>query len=185
MAHLLIPRPAPADYPPYYAPYVEAVPEGDLVRSLEDQCEDVLALLRRFGEENGGVRYAAGKWSVREVVGHLADAERVFAYRALRFARADATPLPGFDENAYVAAAGFDRRTLADLAEEFADVRRATVKLFCALGAEALARAGTANGARVTVGALAWIIAGHERHHARILRERYEPLVLNNEVRPG
>lgn len=134
-------------------------------------------LLRRFGEESGGVRYAAGKWSVREAVGHMADAERVFTYRALRFARADATPLPGFDENAYVAAAGFDRRTLADLAEEFADVRRATVSFFCALDPEALAMPGTANGARVTVGALAWIIAGHERHHARILRERYLPLL--------
>ena len=170
-------RPAPENYPPYYAPYVSQVPNGDLLQMLEEQADDFLELLRAFGEEGGGTRYAPEKWSVKEVVGHVADAERVFAHRAFRFARADATPLPGFDENVYVARAGFERRALVDLAEEFADVRRATVKFFCTLGDEDLARAGTANGARVTVGALAWIIAGHERHHARILRERYLPLV--------
>lgn len=177
MPHPVIPRPAPGDYPGFYASYVETLADGDVVRMLEEQADDLLELLRALGEDGAGTRYASGKWSVKEVVGHVADAERVFAYRALRFARADATPLPGFDENAYVAAAGFDRRTVADLAEEFADVRRATVKFFCSLDAEALARSGTANGARVTVGALAWIIAGHERHHVRLLRERYLPLV--------
>lgn len=176
MSHLLIPRPAPGDYAPSYASYVDAVSEGDLVRMLEEHAEQFLDLLRAFGEDGASVRYEPGKWSVKEVVGHVADAERIFTYRALRFARADATILPAFDENAYVAAAGFDRRTLADLAEEFADVRRATVKLFAGLDAPALGRAGVASGARVTVGALAWITAGHEQHHARILRERYLPL---------
>lgn len=177
MSHLVIPRPAFGDFAPFYTSYVEAVPDGDLVRLLEEQAEEFLDLLRAFGEEGGEVRYVPGKWSVKEVVGHVTDAERVFAYRALCFARADRTALPGFDENAYVAAAGFDRRTLAELAGEFADVRRATRTLFAGLDAQALDRAGTASGARVTVAALAWIVAGHERHHARILRERYLPLL--------
>jgi hypothetical protein len=177
MSHLVIPRPQPGDYAPYSAAYIGAVPDGDVVRMLEEQSEDVLGLVRAFGEAGGAVRYAPGKWSVKEVVGHVADAERVFAYRALRFARADATPLPGFDEDAYVAAAGFDRRALSDLAEEFAAVRAATVRLFAGLDAAALERSGTASGFRVTVGALAWVIAGHERHHARLLRERYLPLL--------
>lgn len=173
MSHLVIPRPAPDEYAPYYAPYLQDLPEGDLLRLLEQQAEAFLALLRTFGEGRGDHRYAPEKWTVREVVGHVTDAERVFAYRALRFARADATPLSGFEENAYVAAAGFGRRTLADLAEEFAAVRKATIKLFMGLDATVLDRAGVANGHRVSVRALAWIIAGHERHHARILRERY------------
>lgn len=173
MSHLIITRPEPGEFAPYYARYLDAVADGDLLRMLEEGAEDVLQLLRAFGEVGGGHRYAPGKWSVKEVVGHVTDAERVFAYRALRFARADPAPLPGFEQDGYVAAAGFDRRTLADLAEEFTDVRKATVKLFAGMDAVALARSGIASGHPVTVRALAWIIAGHEQHHARILRERY------------
>ncbi len=175
MSHLVIPRPGPGEYASFYAPYLAAVPNGDLLRLLEVQGAEMLDLLRAFGEERGGYRYAPGKWSVKEVVGHVADAERVFAYRALRFARADATPLPGFEQNGYVAAAGFDRRSLADLADEFAGVRQATLKLFAGLDAPALKRAGIASGHPVTVRAVAWILAGHEQHHARMLRERYLP----------
>lgn len=173
MSHLVIPRPASSEYAPFYETYVSAVPDGDLLRLLEDHADELLGLLREFGEARGDERYTPDKWSVKEVVGHMADSERVFAYRALRFARADTTPLPGFEQNGYVEAAGFDRRTLADLAEEFADVRKATLKLFAGLGEEALARSGTANGHPMSVRAVAWVIAGHERHHARILRERY------------
>jgi hypothetical protein len=173
MSHLIIPRPQPGEFAPYYARYLEAVPDGDLLLLLEEGAEEVLNLLRAFGEERGGYRYAPGKWSVKEVVGHIADTERVFAYRALRFARADTTPLPAFDQDQFVAAAGFDRRTLADLAEEFADVRKATVKLLAGLDAPSLVRKGTASGHPMTVRAAAWIIAGHEQHHAQILRERY------------
>ncbi len=107
------------------------------------------------------------------MVGHVADTERVMAYRALRIARGDTTPLPGFDENGYAAASGADRRTLADLAAELAHVRAATLDLLRPLDGEALERAGVASGTPVTVRALAWIIAGHETHHRRILRERY------------
>jgi hypothetical protein len=173
MSHLIIPRPEPGEYAPFYGRYLDAVPDGDLLRLLEEGAEEVLDLLRAFGEANGDYRYAPGKWSVKEVVGHVTDTERVFAYRALRFARGDATPLPGFEQNHYVAAAGFDRRALADLAEEFADVRKGTVKLFAGLDAPALRRAGVASGHRLTVRAAAWIVAGHEQHHAQLLRERY------------
>jgi hypothetical protein len=114
-----------------------------------------------------------GKWSVKEVVGHLSDGERVFSYRALRFARADATDLPGFEENEWVANANFDRRTLASLAAEFATVRAATLALFASLDGEELLRRGTANGQAVSVRALAALLVGHERHHVGLLRERY------------
>ncbi len=173
MSHLLISRPEPGEFAPYYARYLGAVPGGDLLRLLEEQGAEMLDLLRAFGEAQGTHRYAPGKWSVKEVIGHVSDTERIFAYRALRFARADATPLPGFEQDDYVAAAGFDRRALADLAEEFADVRKATIKLFAGLDARALTRAGIASSHPMTVRAAAWIIAGHEQHHARILRERY------------
>ena len=176
MSSLVIPRPDPSEYAPLYAPYVDAVPDGDLLRMLEDHAADLLDLLRSFGEARGDHRYAPDKWSVKEVVGHIADTERVFAYRALRFARADTTPLPGFEQNGYVEAAGFGRRTLADLAEEFADVRKATLKLLSSFDEAALARVGVASGHPVSVRALAWMLAGHEHHHVRILRERYLPV---------
>jgi len=173
MSHLIIPRPSPGEFAPFYARYLEAVPDGDLLRLLEEGASETLDLLRAFGEERGDYRYAPGKWSVKEVVGHVADTERVFAYRALRFARGDETPLPGFEQNQYVAAGGFSRRTLADLAEEYADVRKTTVKLLAGMDAPALRRGGVASGHRMTVRAAAWIIAGHEQHHAQLLRARY------------
>lgn len=173
MSHLLIPKPRPGEFDPYYALYIDAIRDGDLLLMLEQQGAELLDLLRAFGEARGTFRYAPGKWSVKEVLGHITDTERVFAYRALRFARADETPIPGFEQDDYVAAAGFNRRSLADLAEEFADVRRATIKLFAGMDALALTRAGVASSAPMTVRAAAWVIAGHEQHHARILRERY------------
>jgi uncharacterized damage-inducible protein DinB len=169
----MIPRPAASEYAPFYARYVGAVPDGDLPSILRAQLNQVLAFTRGLSEERGGHRYAPGKWSIREVLGHMVDVERIFAYRALRIARGDATPLAGFEENAYVQAGRFDARTLADLAEEYEAVRVATLHLFRPLDDEALARSGTANGAEVTVRALAWIIAGHERHHLGMLRGVY------------
>jgi len=118
-------------------------------------------------------RYAPGKWSVKEVVGHVTDAERVFGYRALRIARADTTPMPGFDENAWVPAANFDRRSMPELVAGYQAVRAATVALFSSFDEEALTRRGTANDQEVSVRALAHIMAGHELHHMTILRERY------------
>jgi len=168
-----IPRPAPSEYVPYYETYISKVPQGDLLNVLEDQGRETQQLLAGLSDAKALHRYAPGKWSIKEVIGHLADTERVFCYRALRFARADDTPLPGFDEKAWTPAGRFDTRSLKDLAGELDAVRRATIALLSGMDAEALARRGTANNNPITVRALAWIIAGHERHHVAILRERY------------
>lgn len=169
----MIPRPEASEHLPYYGKYVDRVPDGDLLDTLRAQLDETLALVRGLPEERGGHRYAPGKWSIREVLSHVIDAERIFAYRALRIGRGDATPLASFDENAYAAASNADARTLAELAEELAHVRLGNLALFRSLDDEALARRGTASGGEVSVRALAWIIAGHERHHVALLRERY------------
>ena len=166
-------RPEPTEFSPFYAGYIAHVPDGDIIETLRTQGDTTSALARSLAEEKGGHRYAHGKWSIREVFGHLADTERIMSYRALCVARGDTTSLPGFDENAYVAHARFDERTLASLADDLVLVRQATVRLLVTLNDEELARSGTANGAPITARALAWVIAGHERHHLAILRERY------------
>ena len=167
-------RPARDEHAPYYATYVDQVPDGDVVTTLGRQFDGTISLLRGVTEANAGRRYAEGKWSVREVIGHLADAERVFAYRAMRFARSDATPLPSFDENAFVANASFDARTMASLCDEWEAVRHATVQFFRSLTPDEWERSGTASNARMSVRALAWVIAGHELHHLGVLRSRYQ-----------
>ena len=173
MTAVAIPRPAAVEYAPYYGKYIDKVPEGDLLRTLEGQARETQALLAGLSEARALHRYAPGKWSIKEVIGHVSDAERVFSYRALRFARADATVLPGFDENAWVPAGNFDGRSLKELAAELDAVRRSTIALFRGLDAAALARRGTASDNAVSVRAIAWIIAGHERHHVGLLHERY------------
>lgn len=166
--------PGADEHAPYYSKYVSQLPAGaDVLDLLRTQAVVTARLLAATDESLGGVRYADGKWSVKEVVGHLSDGERVFAYRALRFGRTDTTELPGFDENVYVPAGKFDRRTLADVAAEFAAVRVASLALFDSFDDEALLRRGTANAQPVSVRALAAIIAGHEVHHVALLRERY------------
>lgn len=166
-------RPAADEFASYYGTYITRVPDGDVVHTLNGQIAPTLDYLRTIPEAQGGHRYAAGKWSVREVVGHVADAERIFAYRALRFARGDSTPLPGFDENAYVANARVDDRPLSGLIDEYEAVRGATVAMFDGLFPEEWLRAGEASGKRMSVRALAWVIAGHELHHVEVLKTRY------------
>ena len=168
-----IPRPRADEHAPYYSRYIALVPDGDLVEMLRSQQLDTMRLLRPLSDERARHAYAPDKWTVKEVVGHLSDAERIFAYRALRFARADAQGLTGFDENAYVPAGRFNERTIGDLLDELAAVRAATIHLFRHLDDEALARRGAANNNPITVRAIAYVIAGHERHHVTILRERY------------
>ena len=168
-------RPAPTEHYSYYLTYVSEVPEGDLLALLAAQRDSTAALLATIPEAKAGYRYAPGKWSIKEVIGHISDAERVFAYRALRIARADATPLPGFDENAWMPPAEFDRRTLADLAADLRSVRESTLALFHGFPGEAWTRLDTASGHPVSVRALAYILTGHERHHLRVLQERYLP----------
>ena len=161
------------EHSPYYAKYVQLVTPGDVLASLESQLADTVAVLDGFGEERAGYRYAPGKWSVRELIGHVVDAERVFAYRAMCAARGETAALPSFDEDAWVAGADFEARTLASLMGELTAVRRATLALFRHLDDRALARHVVASGVPVTARALAWIIAGHELHHRRLLEERY------------
>ncbi|HSA55912.1 MAG TPA: DinB family protein [Gemmatimonadaceae bacterium] len=166
-------RPEADEFTSYYARYIDRVPDGDIVRTLDEQIIETLALLASVPEERGGFRYAEGKWSIRQVVGHMCDVERIFVYRATRFARNDRTELPGFDENDYVANARFDDRTLAGLADELEAVRWASVALFDSLSDDEFLRRGVANHAPASVRALAWIAAGHEQHHVNILRTRY------------
>jgi hypothetical protein len=165
--------PAADEYAASYAGYVARVPSGDIVAQLKRQIGDTVALLRPLDAARARHRYAPGKWSVIEIVGHLADAERIFAYRALRFARGDQSPLPGFDENTYVPAAECDRRALSDVLSEFEAVRAATVALVKGLPETAWTRAGVASGHRMTVRAAVHVIAGHELHHVEVLRTRY------------
>jgi hypothetical protein len=166
-------RPDSTEYAPYFEKYISLVPEGDIAVTLMLQIDNTLSLIRGLSEAHGDLRYAPGKWSVKEVIGHLIDAERIFAYRALRFARNDATPLPGFDENSFVADAGFGARSLADLAEEFEHTRRSNVCLFKSLDGEPSLRLGVASDNKISVRAIAHIIAGHELHHVGILQSRY------------
>lgn len=166
-------RPRAEEHSPYYSRYIELVPEGNLVDLLVEQQLDTLGMLRRVDEERGTYAYAPGKWTIKEVIGHMSDAERVFSYRALRFARADATPLASFDENTYVRAGRFNDRRVGSLIDEFQSIRAATVHLFRYLSDEELTRTGVASGNPISVRALGYIIAGHERHHANLLRERY------------
>jgi len=172
-ATLTVSRPEGDEYLEYFGKYIALVKGDDAVEPLRDQLEDTLRIVRPLDEKRALHRYAPEKWSVKEVLGHLSDAERIFAYRALRIARKDQTPIEGFDENTYVPAGRFDARPLEDLIEDMERVRDATLSLFTGLDEEALTRTGTANGNRISVRAIAWCIAGHELHHRAILIERY------------
>lgn len=166
-------RPQPDEYFEYYGTYIGEVPDGDIVDTLSRQISETVSFLGSIPESRGDFRYAPGKWSIREIIGHMSDTERVFCYRAMRFARADATPVPGFDENAYVASASFPKVSLADLTAELEHVRRSSIYFFRALDEEALSRRGTASGHEVSVRALAFITAGHETHHVNFIRSHY------------
>lgn len=166
-------RPGPSEYSPYYGRYIELVPDGSIVDLLRTQVRGTLELLRSLPEAKGDHSYAPDKWSIKQVVGHVIDGERVFSYRALRFGRSDATQLPGFEQDDYVRAGGFAARSLRHLADELEAVRRATVLLYEGFGEEHWSRKGIASANPVTVRALAYIIAGHELHHVKILKEKY------------
>jgi DinB superfamily len=171
------PRPAPTEYAAFYEKYVALVPGNDIVSILDAQRLQMAQLFAARSERDGNFRYIADKWTVKEVLGHVTDSERIFTYRALRIARGDQTPLSGFEQDDYVRAGAFDERTLADIVEEFAVVRSATSALFHSLSEAAWLRLGIANKNEVTVRALAFIVAGHELHHREILKERYFPAI--------
>jgi hypothetical protein len=166
-------QPDTTEYAPYYEKYIALVPKDDVVATLSRQLDETLATLRGLTEEQADSRYAPGKWSIKELVGHVIDTERIFAHRAFRFARNDSAPLPGFEQDDYVRAGNFSNCQLFDLADEFEHVRRANLFLFRSLDGEAWLCRGTANDAEVSVRALAYIMAGHETHHMQILRTRY------------
>ncbi len=166
-------RPGADEFPAYFAGYVSLAPEGDVLETLRRQTGETLALLSRFTEERAANAYEPGKWTVKELVGHVIDTERVFAYRALCMARGDTADLPGMDQDLYAAHADSNSRTLASLAAEFERARASTLDLLAHLDERAWLRRGKANGNEVSVRALAHVIAGHEAHHARVLRERY------------
>lgn len=167
----LLDRPLSGEYAPFYAGYIASVPPGDLMTLLA--TEETRATVGTLSDAEARHRYAPGKWSVKEVVGHIADTERIMSYRALRIGRGDETPLPGFEQEDYVRHTVWDDLPLATLLDDLGHVRRATLSLFRAFTPEAMLRHGTASGMPVSVRGLAGIIVGHERHHLRIIRERY------------
>jgi hypothetical protein len=169
-------RPQPGEYAPYYDRYISLVPGNNVLAALaalDEQRRQMLLLLSGRTETDGDLRYAPEKWSLKEVLGHVNDTERIMSYRALRIARNDPTPVEGFEQDDYVRNGPFGQRPLSDLIEDYIAVRRATVSLFRNLDEAAWTRRGVAAGNEVTVRALAYIIAGHELHHRRIIEEKY------------
>ncbi len=161
------------EYFEFYGGYVALVPPGDLLQHLVAQLRETMSLLSQVPESQAGRAYAPGKWTLKEVVVHMSDAERVFAYRLLRIGRGDRTPLAGFEQDEWIPLSGANDRTLASLVDEFATVRAATVQLVGNLPVDAWERRGTASGHEISVRALVYICAGHELHHQRIIREKY------------
>jgi uncharacterized damage-inducible protein DinB len=168
-----IPAPGSDEYAPFYAGYVAAVAQSDVLSLLERQVPRLRTAFAGLSDDDAMARYAPGKWSIKEVLGHITDAERIFAYRALRIGREDATPMEGFDENAYVAVSRFDHRPLGELLADFEAIRAATLRLLRGFGPDAWERRGVANARPVSLRALVYIMAGHVQHHMRVLEERY------------
>lgn len=169
----MIQSPAANEYNPYYYEYIRRVPGGDVLTFLETQLHSTLALLKGLSEEQASARPAPGEWSIKQIIGHLSDTERIFAYRALRFARGDETALPGFDQDPYVANGHFAERTLIDLLDEFAAIRKANLYLFRNLSSADTECRGIASGNPMSVRALIYAIAGHEHHHVESIRIVY------------
>lgn len=180
-----IDRPADAEYPEYYQTYTRLVPDGEILETLRRQGEETQRLLASVPADLETHRYAAGKWSVREVIGHCLDVERVFAFRALWMARGAAGEQPGMDQDSWVAQAGSDHRSLADLAAEWSGLRRDVITLLGSILPEQGLATGRASGGTFTARSFAWIIAGHELHHRRGLIERYGLGNSDGPVGPG
>lgn len=166
-------KPSVGEYPTYFESYIDQVPEGELPDILLNQLEVTTALLSNLKESQANYRYAPGKWTLKEVLGHISDTERIMSYRLLRMSRGDQTPLQGYDEDEYVKEASFHSRSLDDLLEEFRAVRLATHALMKSLSEESWLRKGFANDKEISVRAIAYIIAGHELHHVNMIQERY------------
>lgn len=165
-------RPQADEFPVYYKGYIDTVAD-DVLLELENQIESLPKFLSAISEEKASFAYAEGKWTIKEVLGHMLDTERIMSYRALCFARRDETALPGFDENVYVKHAHFNDRTLQSLLDEFVVLRKSTMYLLKSFNQEELNRSGISNDKPITVRALIFILAGHVNHHQHILKERY------------
>lgn len=168
-------RPLPGEYAEGYAPYLAAAPEGDVLALLQTQLDEISAIYSGLSEAQGGHRYAPGKWSLKDLLQHISDAERIFAYRCLRIGRGDATPLAGFDENTYAPAAMADAHSLVELLADFRAARVASLALFRSLPEAAWGHQGTSNGRSLTTRCIPYICLGHAAHHLGVIRERYLP----------
>jgi len=166
-------RPAKSEYDPYYRFMIELVPDESVLVVLEEQRHEIMGFLGALDKATADYRYGPEKWSVKEVLGHVVDTERIFGARALCFARGEKIPLPPFEQDAYVRSAGFDKRSLASLSREFEAVRQSTESLFDGFDVEQWNRGGIANEVHMTVRAVAFIVAGHAAHHLAVIRERY------------
>jgi hypothetical protein len=166
-------RPEANEYNPYYSTYINLIPYGDIIHILEEQMKETNLLLKGISDSEGHFRYAPNKWSIKEVIGHIADTERIMGYRLLSIARGETVALPGYNDDMYVLRATFDKQSMQDLLENLTVVRQSTVHLLKSLDEEAWLQRGIANNSEVTVRALANIIAGHELHHRQIIKERY------------
>ena len=160
-----------ANSPQYYQQYISKIPEGNILATLNRQLAGCHTFFMNIPEDKWEYHYAEGKWTIKEVLGHINDCERIFGYRALRIARKDATAIPGFEQDEYVASANFNARTGMDLLEEFDLIRRSNVQMLIALPEEAFARLGTASDLVISVGAITWLLAGHVEPHNRVLAE--------------
>jgi len=166
-------RPTQDEFEGQMGTYINIVPDGNIFDILANNLKETSELLSDIPESKGDYRYAPGKWSLKEAIGHISDSERVMSYRLLRIARGDQTPLPGFDQDVFMAGIDFNAYSLADLIEDYISVRRATLTLLRGLPDAAWARMGTANGNPVSARALAYMTAGHELHHLRIIKDKY------------
>lgn len=166
-------RPNPGEYDPFYTGYIELVPEGNIVQILSEQIRETIHMLNGLSEDQSQFSYESGKWTIKEVLGHMADTERIMAYRLLCIARGETISLPGFEENLYVQNAAFNEQSLQELLENLYVIRQSTTNLLKGLKEVAWVRKGNANHSEVTVRAIAYIIAGHEKHHRNILKDRY------------
>jgi len=166
-------RPQSSEHPPYYDHYINLVKEDDIIKALKNQVIGAQAIISEIPEDKENYAYAEGKWTIKEVLGHIIDTERILGYRAIRFSRKDKTILPGFDENSFVANANFNKRTLYDLAHEFAIVRESNIASFKHFDEETLNQMGNANGKEVSVRAILFMIVGHAAHHLNIIKSKY------------
>jgi hypothetical protein len=169
----MIGQPAPSEYAPYYATYIDKAQTNDILGHLETQTQELLTLFHSISEDKSLHRYSPEKWSIREALAHINDTERVFAFRAFWFARAGDAPLPSFDQDVFATNSNADARHWSSLVDEFIAIRAATMTLLKSLPAEAWTRTGTASGNPVTTRAMAYMIAGHAEHHRRIYVEKY------------